>query len=34
LINVPWGQEQSSKIYSSTKLKFYQFFYDFNRRSA
>ena len=27
-------QEQSSKIYSSTKLKFYQNFYDFNRRSA
>ena len=27
-------QEQSSKIYSSTKLKFYQHFYDFNRRSA
>ena len=28
------NQEQSSKIYSSTKLKFYQNFYDFNRRSA
>ncbi|NYT28737.1 MAG: hypothetical protein H0A76_13340 [Candidatus Thiodubiliella endoseptemdiera] len=27
-------QEQSSKIYSSTKLKFYQHFYDFNCRSA
>jgi hypothetical protein len=24
-------QEQSSKIYSSTKLKFYQNIYDFNR---
>ena len=28
------NQEQSSEIYSSTKLKFYQNFYDFNRRSA
>ena len=27
-------QEQSSKIYSSTKLKFYQFFFDFSRRSV
>ena len=27
-------QEQSSKIYSSTKLKFYQNLYNFNRRSA
>ena len=27
-------REQSSKIYSSTKLKFYQNVYDFNCRSA
>ena len=27
-------REQSSKIYSSTKLKFYQHFYDFDRRSG
>ena len=34
LIEEQCTQEQSSKIYSSTKLKFYQNFYDFNRRSA
>jgi UDP-galactopyranose mutase len=27
-------REQSSKIYSSTKLKFYQHLFDFNRRSG